>query len=388
MTRFKGTPLFGQDSSPQNTSFILGLIGTGIFWFLLLICALLIKPVQKKPKYKEVQIVLSSTPKKEKSAENPAPAAASSSVSESTPQTVAEKPAEPVQKPAETPVQKPAESPVQEKVQEAVKKVETQPKKVTETNKTTPTATKKTAETPAKKPAESVKQPVKEPEPVVYGKTMEERIAEQFAAKPKAKNDEDVWAEMEDEEDISPSAVSTSAQSEKIVKNVPAFEGSAASTTKADSSSTSSAALSSKSENKTTSQATSSALSNIKNQTFDGNAVNGVESSTNVKATTSGSGKVQLLMSNGSNRALLEPASPVINLSEAAAMTIDGSRTVKIKFRVVESGNVPVTEITITPAAILTELVRSEILDQISRWRFEAADYSAYAEFEYKIVKW
>ncbi len=97
MTKFKGTPLFGQDSSPQNTSFILGLIGTGIFWFLLLICALLIKPVQKKPKYKEVQIVLSSTPKKEKSAENPAPAASSSSVSESTPQTVAEKPAEPVE---------------------------------------------------------------------------------------------------------------------------------------------------------------------------------------------------------------------------------------------------------------------------------------------------
>ena len=48
----------------------------------------------------------------------------------------------------------------------------------------------------------------------------------------------------------------------------------------------------------------------------------------------------------------------------------------------------PVTEITITPAAILSELVRSEIVDQISRWRFEAADYSAYAEFEYKIVKW
>ena len=373
MTRFKGTPLFGQDSSPQNTSFILGLIGTGIFWFLLLICALLIKPVQKKPKYKEVQIVLSSTPKKEKSAENPAPAA-SSAVSESTPQTVAEKPAEPVQKPAETPVQKPVEPVVKKTVETPVKKqAESSPKKQTQA--------------PAKKPAESVKEPVKE-EPVIY-KSVEERMAEQFAAKPKTKNDDyDPWAEMEDEEDFSPSAVSTSAQSEKIVKNVPAFEGSAASTTKADSSSTSSAALSSKSENKTTSQATSSALSNIKNQTFDGNAVNGVESSTNVKATTSGSGKVQLLMSNGSNRALLEPASPVINLSEAAAMTIDGSRTVKIKFRVVESGNVPVTEITITPAAILTELVRSEIIEQISRWRFEAADYSAYAEFEYKIVKW
>ena len=228
MTRFKGTPLFGQDSSPQNTSFILGLIGTGIFWFLLLICALLIKPVQKKPKYKEVQIVLSSTPKKEKSAENPAPAAASSSVSESTPQTVAEKPAEPVQKSAE-PVQKPAETPVQKPAESPVKKqAESSPKKQ--------------AQAPAKKPAQSVKEPAKAPEPVVYAKSHEELWAEQLAAKPKTRNDDyDPWAEMEEEEDISPSAVSSS-PSEKIVKNVPAFEGSAASTTKADSSSTSSAA--------------------------------------------------------------------------------------------------------------------------------------------------
>ena len=53
----------------------------------------------------------------------------------------------------------------------------------------------------------------------------------------------------------------------------------------------------------------------------------------------------------------------------------------------VESGNVPQNEIQITPASILTEIVKSEIIEQISRWRFEAADYVAFAEFDYKIVK-
>lgn len=365
MTKFKGTPLFGQDSSPQNTSFILGLIGTGIFWFLLLICALLIKPVQKKPKYKEVQIVLSSTPKKEKSAENPAPAASSSSVSESTPQTVAEKPAEPVQKPAETPVQKPAEPVVK---------------------KTVETPVKKQAQAPAKKPAQSVKEPVKE-EPV-YAKTLEQQWAEQISTKKSSSSDYDPWAAMED--DFEENTNETSSNQNTIVNNTtPAFEGTAAQTVAKDEPKTSSSSSSSSTEKKqTASSGTIKDLSSIKSQTYaGGNAANGIEAETNVKTTNSGSGKVEMVWSNGSSRALLEPSEPKINLSKAASMTIDGSRKVVIQFRVVESGNVPRAEISITPASILSELVRNEIIDQVSKWRFEAADYSATAEFEYKIVK-
>ena len=372
MTKFKGTPLFGQDSSPQNTSFILGLIGTGIFWFLLLICALLIKPVQKKPKYKEVQIVLSSTPKKEKSAENPAPAASSSSVSESTPQTVAEKPAEPVQKPAETPVQKPAEPVVK-------KTVETPIKKQAEAS------SKKQAQAPAKKPAQSVKEPVKE-EPV-YAKTFEQQWAEQMATKKSSSSDYDLWAAMED--DFKENTNETSNTQNTIVNNTtPAFEGTAAQTVAKDEPETSSSSSSSTEKKQTASSGTIKDLSSIKSQTYaGGNAANGIEAETNVKTTNSGSGKVEMVWSNGSIRALLEPSEPKINLSKAASMTIDGSRKVVIQFRVVESGNVPRAEISITPASILSELVRNEIIDQVSKWRFEAADYSATAEFEYKIVK-
>ena len=373
MTKFKGTPLFGQDSSPQNTSFILGLIGTGIFWFLLLICALLIKPVQKKPKYKEVQIVLSSTPKKEKSAENPAPAASSSSVSESTPQTVAEKPAEPVQKPAETSVQKPAEPVVK-------KTVETPVKKQAEAS------SKKQAQAPAKKPAQNVKEPVKE-EPV-YAKTLEQKWAEQISTKKSTSSDYDPWAAMED--DFEENTNETSSNQNTIVNNTtPAFEGTAAQTVAKDEPETSSSSSSSSTEKKQiASSGTIKALSSIKSQTYaGGNAANGIEAETNVKTTNSRSGKVEMVMSNGSSRALLEPSKPVINLSDAASMTIDGSRKVVIKFRVVESGNVPRAEILITPESILSELVRNEIIDQVSKWRFEAADYSATAEFEHKIIK-
>ena len=373
MTKFKGTPLFGQDSSPQNTSNILALIGTALLWLTFLICAIFIKPSVKKPKYKEVQIVLLSTPKKEKSAENPAPAASSSSVSESTPQTVAEKPAEPVQKPAETPVQKPAEPVVK-------KTVETPVKKQAEAS------SKKQAQAPAKKPAQSVKEPVKE-EPV-YAKTFEQQWAEQISTKKSSSSDYEPWPAMED--DFKENTNETSNNQNTIVNNTtPAFEGTAAQTVAKDEPETSSSSSSSTEKKQTASSGTIKALSSIKSQIYaGGNDANGIEAETNVKTTNSGSGKVEMVMSNGSSRALLEPSKPVINLSDAASMTIDGSRKVVIQFRVVESGNVPRAEILITPESILSELVRNEIKDQVSKWRFEAADDSATAEFEYKIVKW
>ena len=83
MTKFKDTPLFGPDSNPQNTSSKLGIIGTAIFWLLVLIFLAVAKPLESKPKYKEVQIVLSSTPSVKKAEEAPAPEAAAPATAES-----------------------------------------------------------------------------------------------------------------------------------------------------------------------------------------------------------------------------------------------------------------------------------------------------------------
>lgn len=364
MTKFKGTPLFGQDSSPQNTSNILALIGTALLWLTFLICAIFIKPSVKKPKYKEVQIVLSSTSVKEKVKESSAPAQATS---------------EPLPASSETPVA-PANEESTFPVQKSSAPAKTEPAK---------TQDSKPSKTQLTKPVEKkVAAPSPAPtEPTIY-KSVEELMAEQMATKKSTSSDYDPWAAMED--DFEENTNETSSNQNTIVNNTtPAFEGTAAQTVAKDESETSSSSSSSTEKKQTASSGTIKALSSIKSQTYaGGNAANGIEAETNVKTTNSGSGKVEMVMSNGSSRALLEPSKPVINLSDAASMTIDGSRKVVIQFRVVESGNVPRAEILITPESILSELVRNEIKDQVSKWRFEADDDSATAEFEYKIVKW
>ena len=362
MTKFKGTPLFGQDSSPQNTSNILALIGTALLWLTFLICAIFIKPSVKKPKYKEVQIVLSSTPVKEKVKESSAPAQAASELLPASSET----PVAPANEESTLPVQK---SSAPAKTEPA----KTQDSKPSKTQLTKPVEKKVAAPSPAPT------------EPTIY-KSVEELMAEQMATKKSSSSDYDPWAAMED--DFEENTNETSSNQNTIVNNTtPAFEGTAAQTVAKDEPETSSSSSSSTEKKQIASSGTIKDLSSIKSQTYaGGNAANGIEAETNDKTTNSGSGKVEMVWSNCSSRALLEPSKLEINLSKAASMTIDGSRKVVIKFRVVESGNVPRAEISITPASILSELVRNEIIDQVSKWRFEAADYSATAEFEYKIV--
>lgn len=113
MIEYKGTPLFGEGSSVSHTSEFFAIAGTVLFWLLFLIFSFVIKP-QPKKKYKEVQIVLSSTPVVQKIEEASAPseaAGASAASAQSEPaqtQPVVETPApapkaEPVQKTVETP---------------------------------------------------------------------------------------------------------------------------------------------------------------------------------------------------------------------------------------------------------------------------------------------
>ena len=370
ITDFKGTPLFGQDSISQNTSNFLAIAGTILFWLILLIVLLFAKPIEKKPKYKEVQIVLSSTPTVKKE-EAPAPAEAASSAASKTDITQSE----PVEVPA--PVQP---TPVVEKAQPVTEKksMEKAPAHKPVEKKPEPKPVQKTEAKPAvTKTTPAVTEPVEE-----YAVDPMEAFARQTQKKTKKEFD---WSMFDDEaaEEVS----SSSEPVKKIQNNEPLFSGSAAAAAESSSQTVTSSSSTSKSVNNTASSSTSSALANIANSSFSGKAANGVESETNVKSAVSGNGKVMLEMSNGSSRALLDPAKPVVNLSEAAASTIDGSRTVKIRFRVVEAGNVPRGEIRITPESVLTDLVRNEIFDQLSRWRFEPADYSAFAEFDYKIVK-
>ena len=57
------TPLFGKDSIPHHTSAFIALLGTLLFWLILLIAGIFIPAGKTKPKLKTVQIVLASPEK-------------------------------------------------------------------------------------------------------------------------------------------------------------------------------------------------------------------------------------------------------------------------------------------------------------------------------------
>ena len=360
MIIYRGKPLLGEDSSVSNTSEFFAIAGTVLFWLLFLIFSFVIKP-QAKKQYKEVQIVLSSTPVVQKSEESPAPAeAAAASAASSEPL---------VEKVVETPpAPAPKAEPAPKKVDTPKPKAQTQPKK--ETAKSTTT----------QKPAAKSVAPQKPAEPVTYAKSVEELMAEQFSSKSsenKMKNFDDMFDDDGAEES------STTTQTNTVKNNAPAFTGSAGTAAATDSSKVTSSSSSNTSGSQNASTSTSKALEGIKN--FKGVAANGVQSETSAKTKTSGSGKIEMAMSNGRSRALLYPEKPVINLSAPAAATIDASITVSISFRVNEKGNV--SGVIISPSSAFKDIVKQEITGQLLDWIFEPADYTATATFDYTIVK-
>ena len=149
MINYKGTPLFGEDSSVQHTSEFFAIVGTVLFWLLFLIFSFAIK-VQPKKQYKEVQIVLSSTPVVQKTEEAPAPAeqaaAPSAAAEPQVVETPVETPAPQTQPVVETPK---VETPAPKPVVKETPKTKTEPKPVT---KKEPAPVKKT-ETPKPVPA-------------------------------------------------------------------------------------------------------------------------------------------------------------------------------------------------------------------------------------------
>lgn len=390
--RFKKIPLFGKDSSPQHTSNILALIVTLAFWLIFFIFMIVIKPKPQKPKFKEIQIVLSqnfssqkNTAKKEEKSENQK----EPSKMQETQKT------EEIVKPVQNEVPQIETSQVTETVKKAPETKNAVP------NKTEPKTVQKTQteSKPEKQKAPEVtkpktvpiteSKPVPNAEPVEYAKSVEELMVEQMNSKKKT-NDFN-WDMFEDDlqEENSQDYVQTQKTKNPVQTQASSFSGEAGVAAEQNVSSIKSESVQKEKNASTqkTSSSTANALAKISNTSFKANTSSGISGQTEVQTEINQDGHVKLKMSNGNTRALLEPLQPVINLSQNAAATIDGSRTVKIRFKVVESGNVPQNEIQITPASILTEIVKSEIIEQISRWRFEAADYVAFAEFDYKIVK-
>lgn len=121
MIEYKGTPLFGEGSSVSHTSEFFAIAGTVLFWLLFFIFSFVIKPHPKK-KYKEVQIVLSSTPVVQKTEKASAPSEAASASAAS-----AQSEPAPTQPVVETPAPAPKAEPVQKTVEAPKQKTQTQP---------------------------------------------------------------------------------------------------------------------------------------------------------------------------------------------------------------------------------------------------------------------
>lgn len=390
-------PLFGQDSSPHRTSFFISLLSTFVFWVLFTVLAIFVKIDAPSPQFKTVQIVLDSPLPLEQTEE------AESEFTSDIENAVAESEAVAEEIVAES-------SPI---IEESLPLVETvEPVVDIPEPKVEPTpiveAPKPLVEKPApviEKPAPAKKEPVKEvpkvekietkpveTTPVVTDeskkvdyalqKSVEELMEEQMANK-KARQNVD-WDAMFG--DDSSSTEKTTTSDSKKVTTSSSTAGSAANTASQENTRQTSNSDSAKKSSTSASQSTSSDLDKIAKA--ESKSGSGTKTDIAAKTSKDGSGKVMMEMADGSKRALMRPKEPAINLSEQAAQTFTLSKaTVKITFKVVQKGNVPRTEIKITPESILTESIRKEIIDQLSQWIFEEADFDGTATFEYTIEK-
>lgn len=389
-------PLFGQDSSPHRTSFFISLLSTFVFWVLFTVLAIFVKIDAPSPQFKTVQIVLDSPLPLEQNEEveseftsdienavAESEAVAEEIVAEASP--IIEESlsvVETVEPVADIPEPKVEPTPIVEAPKPVVEKTapvieEPAPAKkepVKEVPKVEKTETK---------PVETTPVVTDESKKVDYAlqKSVEELMEEQMANK---KTRQDFNWDMFD--DDSPSTEKTTSSDSKKVTTSSSTAGSAANTASQESARQTSNSDSAKKSSTSASQSTSSDLDKI----AKAESKSGSGTKTDITANTSkdGSGKVMMEMADGSKRALMRPKEPAINLSEQAAQTFTLSKaTVKITFKVVQKGNVPRTEIKITPESILTESIRKEIIDQLSQWIFEEADFDGTATFEYTIEK-
>ena len=349
-------PLFGQDSSPHFTSLILSSIITLICWIIFCVLCFVIKFKPAVPEYKEIQIVLSSTPTEQKVAEE------QSTVPESAAAVL-----EPVSAVPES------ASAVPEPVEAQVVKETPKPKTV-ETKQ--PAAQTKTTTTTAPKTTDSSKKV--NFDDYQYATDYSDFDFNNTATSSSQTKSFD-WSQFEDSSS-EPAQVS---QKVEKVTTASSTSGSAASTSTANQRQTSSSSSSSSAQQSApaASSSTSAAADAIKNTT----------GTTSSGGTTSGSGDVQKFSSdldiawNGGSARKAKGALS-INLTTGSSIK-EKKTTVKIEFVVGEDGYVTPGSVKITPEALLPEVVRKEVIAQINLWRFNEAPNRSTAVFEYTIIK-
>ena len=367
-------PLFGEDSSPHITSMLVSAIVTLVCWIVFCILCFVIKFKPQTPEYKEVQIVLASTPVEEKSQTEEAAAAAQAIENV---ETIQEEATEVPELP------NPVETPVAEAKVEAPKSDPAPAKSQTKTQTTPKTQPKTESQTAKTQTTTKTTDPSKKVNFDDYQYATDYSDGVDFNNVSTKKQSFD-WSQFDDSSSEPEPQVS---QKVDKVTNTSSISGSAGETTTQKTQSQSSSQNKSSTTTQTASSATSNALSNIRNTQYSASTGSSIKSITEAKTTKGSDGSISMAMIDGTTRVLLDPIPPVIKLSESAAALIDSTRTVTIEFQVLSSGNVPRSQIKISPESILPQEVRNEIYDQLSQWLFASSPNTARATFEYTIQK-
>ena len=358
MINYKGTPLLGEDSNPQHTSEFFAIAGTVLFWLIFSIFSFVIKPQPEKPKYKEVQIVLSSTPVVQKTEETPDPAeaaSASAASSESLVEQVVETPA----------VEVPA-------VEAPAPKVETPP---------VPTANKPAKQnTPKQSPKMNVDKSADKkdvPVPAVPDNTvysMDLTNGFDFNSIQKIpKNSNQMWDLMDDAE-------SNTNETDKPVKVNWENSTAGAAGIASDNDSSSIKSSNSQSDNKNYEVTSRGNIQNVLNAKDYSSSESG---NGNNPDKSNSSNKDSITWTDGASSRSVYSFDTELSQKAKSSMQVSKSTPFTITFSVDADGNVMATTIVIKNEFILSEIIMKEMKEKISSWKFGKGSGISKARFDW-----
>ena len=349
MIEYKGTPLFGEGSSVSHTSEFFAIAGTVLFWLLFLIFSFVIKP-QPKKKYKEVQIVLSSTPVVQKIEEASAPSEAAGASAASAQSEPAQ--TQPV---VETPAPAPKAEPVQKTVETPKPKTQTQPQP---------------KPSPAAKPAPAPQQTMSEP--IEYATDLSGGVDFNTIAK-KTPVDNSIFDSM-DSDDIN---FSDNDSSSRVVNGQSSMSGTGGTISANKNEGLKSESLQGA---KTEEARHGTEICKIRDTKEIVNSESGLGENPKKSA---GKDKNSVVWTEGTGARTYYSLDT--NLSDKAikSMQVSKATPFTITFSVDADGNVMITTIEIKNEFILSDIIKKEMKEKIGSWKFGKGSGISKAQFDW-----
>ena len=349
MIEYKGTPLFGKGSSVSHTSEFFAIAGTVLFWLLFLIFSFVIKPHPKK-KYKEIQIVLSSTPVVQKTEEASAPSEAASASAASAQSEPAQ--TQPV---VETPAPAPKAEPVQKTVETPKPKTQTQPQP---------------KPSPAAKPAPAPQQTMSEP--IEYATDLSGGVDFNKIAK-KTPVDNSIFDSMDSDDNN----FSDNDSSSRVVNGQSSMSGTGGTISANKNEGLKSESLQGA---KTEEARHGTEICKIRDTKEIVNSESGLGENPKKSA---GKDKNSVVWTDGTGARTYYSLDT--NLSDKAikSMQVSKATPFTITFSVDADGNVMITTIEIKNEFILSDIIKKEMKEKIGSWKFGKGSGISKAQFDW-----